>query len=227
MRRGVLVLVAMFALVLGSTLVAAQAVPGGADVASEVDRGAFTVPAPGSATVQSGNITLIEIESNASTYRWAGLIGNVSGNIVLGDSNNYQMYTWTGEGRMVYASTAGAITWSALEDETGPDVISSLAYLGLGADNYSATFNQAAENIGSGIFSTLTSDFAYTRNSAGVGTWKTYSLTDTTNFVWAGRVIEAGDSYAGDTVDFQMIIPEDGTGGDAVSTTYNLWVELV
>ena len=226
MRRGVLFLLAVFGLVLSSALVVAQAVPGGADNVYENDRGSFPIPAVDSVTLQSGNITLVGIDSNVSTYRWAGLLGNVSGNIVLGDSNNYQLYTWTGEGRIVYASTAGSVAWASLEDETEGDITPVLTYLASGADNYTATFTGVAENIGSGIFSTITSDYAPTNNLT-AAPWKTYSLTDTTNFVWAGRVNAAQEDYSGGLVDFQMIIPEDGTGGDQASTTYNLWVELV
>ena len=34
-------------------------------------------------------------------------------------------------------------------------------------------------------------------------------------------------SYSGTTVDYQMIIPEDGTAGNTTVSSYNLWVELV
>ena len=225
MKRGLLATIVTLSLLISVAYVQA-AEPSGATVLSSTDRGELPAASPGNINVEAGNISIISIDTNASTYRWAGVLGNVSGNIVLGDASSNQMFTWTGEGRLIYASTAGSIAWASLADAVVGDMP---AYLTSGAsDNYTQTFTGASENIGSGIFSTISSDYAMTNNNVATPTWKTYSLKDGgSNLVWAGLVSAAGTSYAGDTTDFQMIIPEDGTAGNLATTSYNLWVELV
>jgi len=215
----ILTLVSVFAASIGTVL---AAVPGGAVVSNTADFGEYPAPSPGTISVLSGNITQANVESNMSTYRWVGLIGNVTGNIELGDSGNNIMYTWTAAGKLVYASTGSSITWSSLADATASDMPAYLT--GAYSDNYTNTFTGAAENIGSGIFTTLTSDYAGTNGGT---TWKTYSLTDGSNLVFAGKVVENNVSYRGTTVDYQMILPEDGTANDQTATTYYLWVELI
>jgi len=174
------------------------------------------------------NIRNANLSTEMSTYRWSGLYGTVEGVIYLGDSNNDTMINWTAEGRVVFASNASSLTWASLADADEATVNAMYTYLAgaTDADNYSTTFTEGAENIGSDLYPALTSDFAYTTNNAYTDTWKTYSLTDGDEIVWAGRVIRDGTSYNGETVDYQMIIPEDGTGGTEVATTYYLWAEL-
>ncbi len=210
------------------TLVSMYAVyaaePGGATVTSSQDLGEFSAGSAGTVSIEAGNVTQANLEANMSTYRWSGLLGNVSGSIQLGDGSSNVLFTWTGSGRLVYASEASP-TWGSLADASQANVEGVYTHLATGSDNYSLTFTGGSESIGSGIF-TLSSDFATTLSS-GATTWKTYSLWDTTNVVFAGRVESAGTSYSGTTVDYQMIIPEDGTAGDTTATTWNLYAELV
>ena len=199
--------------------------PGEAVITNAADRGEGIFTSADTVNVEAGNIQYADLDSEMSTYRWAGLLGNVTGYIVLGDSDQNELYSWTGAGKLVYASEAASITWTSLVDAVEGDM---LAYItgGSDSDNYATTFNGVSEDIGSGIFS-ISSDFASTFNSTGTGTWKTYSLREGTNIVWAGLVDEDGDSYNGDIVDYQMILPEDGTGSTIVAQAYNLWIELV
>jgi hypothetical protein len=195
--------------------------PGGATVTNSGSVGSYGAPAAGSSSVTSGQIYTANLSTEQATYRWAGLFGNVSGNIVLGDSDDDVLYQWAASGNLVYASTAAAPVWASLADATDAQMP---AYLTTGSDNYTATFTGGSESIGSGIF-TVSSDFATTQTAAAT-TWKTYSLWDTTDLIFAGKVEEDGSAYDGSSADYQMIIPEDGTAGNAVATSYNLWVEL-
>ena len=199
--------------------------PGEADINNQADLGEYLYTSTDIATLESGNITYADLDSDMSTYRWAGLLGNVTGDIVLGDGNENTLYSWTGAGKMVYASTASSIVWTSLVDATVGDMPSYLTG-GSDVDRYAATFG-GSENIGSGIFTSLTSDFATTFNSTGASAWKTYSLKEGTNLVWAGLVSEDGDSFHNKAVDYQMILPENGTDGETATQAYNLWIELV
>lgn len=203
---------------------ASAAVPGEADVSGEVDRGEFQFDATDmNTTVEAGNIRYVDLDTNMSTYRWAGILGNVTGNIVLGDVADDVLFTWTAKGRVVYASEAASITWASLAIEDGSHVA---AYYngGSDSDNYTNTF-VGTGTVDSGIYTLNNAPMATTLGGTG---WYTYALYDGSNVVFAGNVRDAGDTaYDGVTdVNYQMIVPEDGTGGDTTATEYNLWVEL-
>jgi hypothetical protein len=217
MKKMIMVLLVLSLAILATTAVLA-AEPSDAQVTNEADLGEYVFSSTDAdVTVDSGNITYADLNTNLSTYRWAGLLGNVSGNVVLADSSDNYMFNWASAGLLVYASTAAAPVWSTLADVTVANMPAFLT--GTSSDNYTETFTGASESIGSNMF-TISSDFATTQ-STGATVWKTYSLWDTTNLVWAGKVVDDGTSYSGTTVDYQMILPSDDT-----ATTYNLWVEL-
>jgi hypothetical protein len=205
---------------------ALAAVPNGAQISGVADKGRFPVPPAGSINLTAGNVTRITIEANMSTFRWVGLYGNASGTFQLGDSSGNALHSWgNAKGRVVYLSKANP-SWSTLADANIAAVTANFTFIGgSAADNYTNTFVGTAENIGSGIFS-LTSDYATTL-STGATTWKTYTITDGTNIIFTGRVSEDGTAYNGDTADYQMIIPEDGTGGDETATEWKIFLELV
>jgi hypothetical protein len=225
MKQKLQALAVILTICLFAVTVTATDQPSGATVDS-TDEGEYTDGTAGTVDVTSGHIYRTELDTNMSTYRWGALYGNVTGTIVLGDDDDDRLFEWTAAGRLVYASEDGTPSWATLADATVTDMS---AYMeGAFTDNYTTTFDEASENIGSGIFEALSSDFAYTYNNAGVDTWKTYSLKDgEDDLVWAGRVSEDGTSYKNTVADYQMIVPEDGTDGDETATTYNLWVELI
>jgi len=204
---------------------ATAAVPAAASASGLTDEGIFVDASGDHVDVTDGHIYSLNVDANMSTIMWAGLTGNVTGNIVLGDDDSSVLYQWTAAGLMVYASE-GTPTWASLADANEAAVTGVYSHLATGkSDSYDQTFS-GSESIGSNIFSTLSSDYATTLDNASAAVWKTYSLTDGTNVVFAGAVSEDGTNYKGMTADYQMILPEDGTAGDTAATSYNLWVEL-
>lgn len=199
--------------------------PEGAQIASSQDLGRFPTPSADDIDLTAGNITYVDLVSNMTTLRWTGLYGNATGGIKLGDSDGDVMYSWTGIGNLIYMCEV-VPTWSTLADADLTAVAAAYGFIGgAAADNYTNTFSNTPENIGSNIFS-LSSDFAVTLSSAAT-TWKTYSLTDGANIVFTGKVSTAGTSYNGETADYQLIVPEDGTNGDEDPTNWLLFLELV
>ncbi len=227
MNKKLFVLVAALSILLSVVGFAYAAEPGGAVVSNYVDYGEYTPQAAGTVSVEAGNTYHADLDANQSTYRWVGVTGNATGTIILADSGNNVLYNWSAQGLLVYASTASSLTWSSLADADAATVTASAAYLASGSDNYANTFTGAAENIGSQLYPSITSDYASTYDDSGAQAWKTYSLTDGTNLVWAGVVNAAGaNNFRGDSVNYQMILPEDGTNGDTTAVDYYLWLEL-
>ncbi|MBN1645470.1 hypothetical protein JW868_00350 [Candidatus Woesearchaeota archaeon] len=221
-----LVILSLFLLYVGNAMAVE---PGGATVTTAVDHGEYNITDAGSINVEAGNISTTNLTVNVSTYRWVGVFGEVSGNIVLGDEDRNEMYVWTAAGEMVYACNESSVTWTSLADADATAVTANFTWLATAgdADNYTNTFNNTAENIGSGIFSTLTSDYALTLQAGAGDYWKTYSLTDGASIVFATPVQEDQNAYRAETADYQMILPENGDGGDTTADTYYFWVELV
>ncbi len=221
--------IAIFAILmitmLSTMALAIAAAPGAGDVVTDTDKGAYVYTATDSnVSVVAGNITNLDLKTNMSTYRWAGLYGNVSGNIILGDGSNNQLFQWTAKGRAVYASTAASVTWASVVAEDGSHV--ATFYNGTSdSDNYANTFT-GSEALDSGIVTGVTAPTATTLG--GTSGWKTYALYDGSHVVFAGNVNATGaTAYDGSsTINYQMIVPEDGTANDATATSYNMWVEL-
>jgi len=200
--------------------------PSGAVVTDGSEYGPISGPSAGTTDVTAGKIKEANLETNQSTVRWAGLTGNVSGNIQLGDgASSDVMYTWTAKGNIVYVSEQATPTWASLTGATTSDIESSYSHLaGSTADNVTETFNGAtATDIGSNIFADFSVGAARATTVAG---WITYALTDTSDIIFAG-IVDDKANFRGDTADYEMIVPENGLDGDSTATTYNIWVELI
>lgn len=207
--------------------------PGGVSV-DATDLGRFDDTNTESVDTDAGNITQVDLQANQSTMRWTAIFGNVTGDIKLGDADGDYIYNWTAIGRVVYASVDATPDWANLEDALYADVTGALAYLAddTDADSYDNTFSGdlTTDTLDSDMF-TISSDYVDTYDSSQALTWRTFSLMDgggtADDLVFAAEVQDGGDSYKGSVVDYQMLLPEDGTQGDTTLTTYNLWVELV
>lgn len=212
-----------------AALPALAVTPGNGTILNESFEGRYNdTSVSENASIHSGNSSQLNLTMQRNSYRWAGIFGNVTGTLVIGDADRNALYQWNAQGNLVYA-TQGVPDWTNLSDAQTADVTSAFPYLDEpnSSDRYELTFTGATENIGSRIFS-LTSDYA-TATSTGSTVWKTYSIMDSTNIIFVGRVnrSETRESFRGGTIDFQMIVPEDGSEGDATPTTYNLYVELI
>lgn len=230
-RNNVPAIIALVAALVFAVGLVSAAEPNGATIGTTADQGQYNNTAASTIDVDAGNITYADLSTDTSTLKWAGVYGNTSGNIILGDDADNQLYTWTAEGNLVYfANNVGGVDWTNLADVGEAPVEANYTFLTTGntSDDYSATFLGGSENIGSQIFTTLSSDYAQTLNSSSVAHWKTYSLGDGTNLVFAGKVDPSAAAYDGSSVDYQVILPEDGTGAnDGAATTWSVYVELI
>ena len=228
MKNKFLLILGLITLFTFSVFSVIGAEPNGAGVSGETIIEGLGPSSSSQANLYAGNITEAVLTTNVSTSRWAGFSGNASGNIQLGDSSNNLFYQWTARGRMVYISNSSTVTWASLADANEAAVTNIYTYISGDSvgDNYSMTFNESAENIGSEIYPAITSDYAKTWDNTNSGVWKTYSLTDGTHIVWAGRVLTNQVNWRGLDSDFQMIVPEYGVGNTVVTENYYVWVEL-
>ncbi len=229
MRKSMVVFV--LAVLISLSYYAYAAEPGGAQI-TDNGESSYTESAPDSIDVHAGAIRNADLYAEMSTYRWAGLFGNVSGTIVLASGSGLsadKMFEWTANGSVVFASEFGSINWASLSDANETEILANFSYLANGSDNYNATFLYSGTlNTNTVLGGSITANYALTKDNESVDYWKTFALTDGANIIFAGVVEPAGhNSYNGTLSQFQMILPEDGTNGDTAATAYNIWVELV
>ena len=220
--KGKILILMMAVLVLSFSMVLAA--PSGA---STTTGASTTGTATSSTTVNAdgGNVTYVDVSSNVITSRWAGFYGNVSGSLLLSDASSHNFYQWSISsmtGAVVYAADAAVSDWTgtnigALDNAHAPSWVNTSA-----ADNFTQTF-ASTESFTSSSLNEANVPYATTFNSSGVaGNLKTYALYATTESatIWAGKVVDDADGFAGDTVDYQVLLPAQ-TG-----TTYNFYLEL-
>ncbi len=231
MKKFVAAFLMLTVLISLSYYVSATTDPGGAQIMDHGEN-SYVERTADSVDVHAGAIRNADLYAQMSTYRWAGLFGNVSGKIVLASGSGLsadKMFEWAANGSIVFASEGNSINWISLRGANETEMLSNYSFLGTGADNYNVTFiyNDTLEtNTVAG--GEIDANYALTKDNETTDYWKTFALTDGNYIVFAGVVDSDGHpSYNGTLSQFQMILPEDGTNGDVTATAYNIWVELV
>ena len=187
-----------------------------------------------------GYIFTINLSSEQQNNRWKAYVGNVSGKLVLAGADNYAIYDWsltsslTGE---IYATRASStITWGNVNCSNITQIESENTAMSHTNpnDNITATFptqdNKEFELAGG----TIVANDCYTTNlyvdgSAPVDdSFEEVLLHDGTNMIYTAIIEEDHDAYmnSDEPYDFQMIVPEIGTGSWESSTAYYFYVEL-
>ncbi len=189
--------------------------------------------ASGSNDATGGAITSVDhTGATTQTYNWAGYYGDVGGTLRLG-TDTAKMYEWTtaDTGGEVYASTSESITWSSIVGESGAHVDSNLTYLADKSDSATITFDtsNSALNVGNVLIAAgnASATHMYVDGSAQTDDFEEVILTDGTNTVWTAIISPNKDGFESGTIthDYQMIVPEDGSG-NSDATTYYFYVEL-
>lgn len=181
-----------------------------------------------------GAITSVDHTSAITqTYNWAGYYGDVGGKLRLG-TDNAKMYEWTtttDTGGEVYASTSESIAWGSIVGESGAHVDSNLSYLADKSDSATITFgnSNSALNVGNVLIAAESASATHTfvNGNAQSTNFEEVILTDGTNIVWTAIISPNSEGFEDATAshDYQMIVPEDGSG-NSDATTYYFYVEL-
>ncbi len=223
--------VAITAVLMALPLAMAATPGGGSVVGSAQDNGEYPSSAAGTVNVTSGHVYLANVTAEQSTYHWAGVYGNATGKLVLGDSSSNKMYEWDAVAKYIYFDDDNSITWGSLQLVSCSDVEGVYTYLSGASDSCTNTFTGT-----NNYDSTVTSDSvanaitAQTYDDSSTAYWKTMALGDggTSDIVFVAEADSAyHGAYDGTVANYQVILPEDGSNGDTTATTYYIWVELV
>jgi hypothetical protein len=197
----------------------------------------LTADALNSDTTEAGNITYLNLSGDIQTNRWAGYLGNISGGIVLQDSDGYDFFRWawspTGATGHVCAGVATAYNWSLLSNISSTYMDADTAWnFASGADQGVDTFTDTSSTCGDvGSVSMGDTKTAKTGpDNPGSDAFETCVVNDNndhdenkTNFLFCVEIDpdQSGNAYNTGTVDYELLVPiESGT------ETYYFWMDL-
>jgi hypothetical protein len=187
-----------------------------------------------------GTIYTVNLNGNTQNNRWKAYVGNVTGKLVLDDSDGYTIYDWTVtsaiRGRVYATRTSASISWGVINCSNSGNISleeAAMDHVNNPSDNISATFD-LRDNKGFFIGSVpIYENTCYTTNlffdsvAPGNDAWEEVVLYDGANIVYGVAVDDNNNSYhTGLKADFQILLPEKGTTGWQSSTAYYFYVEL-
>ena len=206
------------------------ATPGGASVVGSVtDKGEYPGSTANSVNIESGNIYLVNLTAEQSTYHWAGIYGNATGKLVLGDSSTAKMYEWDAVATYVFFDDDNTVDWSNISTATCTDVEGSYGFLTGASDDCSHTLTTTHDPTFHSIADIAATAAGQSYDDTAAAYWWTLAVKDGTNgdVLFVGEVDNSGHAgYDGTVVNYQTMLPEDGSNGDTTATPFYVWIEL-
>ena len=188
---------------------------------------------------KGGYITTIRLNASQQNFAWKAYVGNVTGNLVLENRNNYSIYEWaapTGN-QEVYISRNGSVDWNSVNCSNRTIIEAEDTLLKLNSSNTNSINKTFASSVhksfvvaGRTIQNSTCPAIATYVNDAAQGSSETAKfqevlLKDTaSNLIYAAMVDKATQGYDTSNYDFQAIVAEDETL--ITPTTYYFYVEL-
>ena len=200
---------------------------------------------------QAGNVTALNINSTRLTARWQGYYGNVSGVITLDDAMNNTLYNWQlaspqGEIYASNGSASGKVTWSNIfcfnytnnlsdgssrvQRFNGTDLEGILGSNIYDKDSVNSTFNvtfAGSFSVGSTAISSTSGcrqTTLFVSDAYQTTRFVEVLLSDNDSIVFTSLLEQDATGFSGSTLDFEMIV---GENGDTVAATnYYFFVEL-
>ena len=195
----------------------------------------FTESSAQTATATGGNITRLNLASQASTQSWAGFYGNVSASLSLG-LNTDKLYSFGmigDETRItVMASTGDDFDWSGMVAGTIADADTALGWTASDIDSVTNTFNDTESVLSTSVPGAR----LVTCNSSGSAINMTGDVFITGLFddggsalndhVWTVPVLDDKKDFMNDAfVEYEMIVPVNGSGSGR-TLTYNFYFDI-
>ena len=231
---------------LSSTIVLAD--PSGPDGIARGDSERGPSADPIEVEAQAGNVTALTINATRITKRWQGYYGNITGTITLDDADNNTLYDWkmaSPEGE-IYAVNASAVSWpdvfcfnfsnnksqgqSNLQKFNGTDLEGSLGIGPTDGDGVDETFNRTFTGTFQVGSKTINSESGCSLVSLNVNdvadelNFNETILTDNNSVIYTTLLEQDKTGFQGSTLDFQMIVGENGDVSGP--STYYFYVEL-
>ena len=231
-------LIVMVLLLLANGLYQISAQPvGGEIIFNETDN--VQGAAAAELTTAGGSFTTMVLNITQQNARWKAYVGNVTGEMVLADSNDRRIYDWdlvtiTGE---VFASRSNDLNWTNIGCVSDSILSNEEDFLNIttsDTDSINQTFDQTTHKefwVGSTYIqnSSCRAIATYVNEQEQVvsedAKFQEILLDDNSNMVYATVLEQDEQGYdAAKTFDFQMILAEDKLAQSP--TTYYFYAEI-
>lgn len=247
--RWVLLLAVLATVVTYSVIVRAENnVPLGADSVTviQTESSNTSLYPPSTINAEAGNVTELTITGLSQTKSWQGYYGNVSGTIILEDSQGYRFYQWDAaepQGE-IYASPNSTITWTSVTCTDFSNATYMAAwntFFGMNESDYD-NLNSTYTGTGHPTFyvGTLTQNgcpttYTFVNNATQAVDFPAVLLTSEPEgsiiftSIIENKSIGVRESIAGfdgGLYDFQLLVAENGQSGNDAVTAYYFWVEI-
>jgi len=181
--------------------------------------------------VEGGNVTYLDFDSGQQSQIWQGFFGQISGGLVLENSQGYTMYDWTiVEAKGEVLATRHIISdWSQINCSTQNEIyqeeyrlnIPNASSEGIN-DTYMNTTHPQFE-VGLIVINGCRSTLTDNSTSDKAVFWNIVLNADANRTVFAGLIEDNVIGFNGTAVDYQLLVPANRTSGFAV---YNFYLDL-
>jgi len=228
----------IFLLLIASSIVVAA--PTGPTSATNLGSSRYNAVSAANVSAVAGNVTELNFIANTVTSTWQGYFGNVTGMIILGNSNNQSLYNWnlTSPSGQVYATRLSSVpVWASVRCANQTEINSEDLVLGVNQtvdqDSVNKTFiNTTSFNpfyVGSlNINTTQNCRAVQLYNGSGVSSpnFAEVLLSDTSNMIYTGIISNPASGFDNRSHQFEMLVGENGHNGDTSVTPYYFYLEL-
>jgi hypothetical protein len=231
-----------------STVYLASAAPVGPTTITDLGSSRYGTPGAANISAIAGNVTELNFNVTFSTTTWQGYFGNITGTIVLGNSNNQSLYDWdlaTPRGQVYATRTPAVPTWTAIKCANRTEINNEDTALGVNQsfdqDSVNRTFLNTTEFGSFYVGATLINSTAVNGTGFPIDCFATYLndqngdptsafsevvLSDTNNTIYTGIIALPTTGFDGRSHQFQMLVGENGHNGDSTATPYYFYLEL-
>jgi hypothetical protein len=187
--------------------------------------------------ISGGYIAALNLTANIQDIRWKAFVGWVNGKFSLSDQGGSTIYDWslsTTSGRVYSTRDSSTIEWASIQcanRATNLNAENVAMFHNSSSDNITKTFQYGTHDLFwvAGIpiaANTCPTLNTYIGNVTQDSDFEEMALYDSTSIIYATILENDLAGYDGQTYDFQMLVPENGSQGFAGATAYYLYVEL-
>jgi hypothetical protein len=186
---------------------------------------------------QAGNVTQLSITALSVTKTWQGYYGNISGAIVLQNSNNKTFYNWTmaSASGKIFASRASNAVFTAVNCTNSTQRGTEETALGVvtgDADSVASTFSGNTHPAFSVGTQSITANQCNATNAFGstgpqAANFFQVLLSDSSsNTIYTTILNGSRAGFDGSNWDFELLVGQNGHAGGSTVTPYYFFVEL-
>jgi hypothetical protein len=186
---------------------------------------------------QAGNVTQLTITALSITKTWQGYYGNISGAIVLQNSNNNTFYNWTmaSASGKIFATRASNAVFTAVNCTNSTQRAAEETTLGVVAGDADSVANTFSGNthpaFGVGT-QNITANQCNSTNAFGstgpqAANFFQVLLSDSSsNTIYTTIMNGSKAGFDGGNWDFELLVGQNGHAGGSTVTPYYFFVEL-